>query len=139
MHICAYLSFNGQCEEAFRFYEKCLGGKIVAMMRYQDTPMAEKSAPEMLKRIIHARMDVDGSVIMGGDSPTNYYSKPSGYCNSITVKDPSEAERIFTVLGDGAEIQMPIQETFWAHRFGMLIDKYGTPWMVNCEREGATG
>lgn len=139
MRINAYLSFNGACEEAFRFYEKCIGGKIVAMMRYEDSPMAEKTAPDMLKRIIHARLEVGENTIMGGDSPPNYYSKPAGYCNSITVKEPKEAERIFAALGENGDIQMSMQETFWAHRFGMLTDKFGTPWMVNCEREGVGG
>jgi PhnB protein len=71
---------------------------------------------------------------MGGDAPPQFASKPQGFCVSIQVDDPAKAERIFGELSEGGVVQMPIRETFWARRFGMLIDKFGTPWMVNCER-----
>jgi PhnB protein len=134
--LVTYLSFDGQCEAAFRHYEKILGGQIVMMMRYAYAP-ADAGAPqttEMANRIMHARLQVGDRFLMGGDAPPQFASKPQGFCVSIQVDDPAKAERIFGELSEGGVVQMPIGETFWARRFGMLIDKFGTPWMVNCER-----
>jgi PhnB protein len=134
--LVTYLSFDGQCEAAFKHYEKILGGKIQMMMRYADAP-AEAGVPqnpETATRIMHARLQVGDRLLMGGDAPPQFVTKPQGFCVSVQVDDPAEAERIFLGLGDGGVVQMPIAETFWARRFGMLIDKFGTPWMVNCEK-----
>src|SRR5580704_10153981 len=90
--------------------------------------------PETATRIMHARLQVGDRLLMGGDAPPQFVTKPQGFCVSVQVDDPAEAERIFLGLGDGGVVQMPIAETFWARRFGMLIDKFGTPWMVNCEK-----
>ncbi len=132
-----YLSFNGDCEAAFRFYEKVLGGKILMMMRYADAPPDVPRAPETIDRIMHARLKVGDRLLMGGDAPSQFFSKPQGFCVSIMVDDPAEAERVFAQLGDAGKIMTPIASTFWAQRFGMLIDKFGIPWMVNCERPSA--
>jgi PhnB protein len=116
--------------------QKILGGQIVMMMRYADAP-AGAGAPqttETANRIMHARLQVGDRFLMGGDAPPQFASKPQGFCVSIQVDDPAKAERIFGELSEGGVVQMPIGETFWARRFGMLIDKFGTPWMVNCER-----
>ncbi len=136
MQLTAYLSFNGQCEAAFKFYEQCLGGRIVAMHSYKGTPAAEQIPPEAQDRIMHARLEVGSAVLMGGDAPPQYYSEPQGFSVSINLEDPAEAERIFQALSEGGSVRMPIQETFWARRFGMLVDRFGTPWMVNCEKAG---
>jgi PhnB protein len=116
--------------------KKILGGQIVMMMRYADAPanVGAPQTPETASRIMHARLQVGDRFLMGGDAPSQFASKSQGFCVSIQVNDPSEAERIFGELGKGGVIQMPIGETFWARRFGMLIDKFRTPWMVNCER-----
>jgi PhnB protein len=134
--LVTYLSFDGQCEAAFKHYEKILGGKILMMARYADAPAEAgvQQTPETANRIMHARLQVGERFLMGGDAPPQFASKPQGFCVSIQVDDPAEAEHIFRGLGEGGVIQMPIGETFWARRFGMLIDKFGTPWMVNCER-----
>jgi PhnB protein len=134
--LVTYLSFDGQCEAAFKHYEKILGGQIVMMMRYADAPAdaGAPQTPETANRIMHARLQVGDRFLMGGDAPPQFASKPQGFCVSIQVDDPAKAERIFGQLGEGGVVQMPIGETFWARRFGMLIDKFGTPWMVNCER-----
>ena len=129
-----YLGFDGDCEAAFRFYEKVLGGKIVMMARYRDMPGAEQSPAAMQDKIMHARLMLGDRPLMGGDAPDSRFSKPQGFCVNIAVTDPGEAERVFKDLAEGGTIKMPIGETFWAHRFGMLIDKFGTPWMVNCEK-----
>jgi PhnB protein len=129
-----YLSFNGNCAEAFRFYEKVLGGKISALMTWADTPMAKEVPAETRSQIVHARMQVDDTVLMGGDAPPGRYEAPKGITVTITVEQPAEAERIFAALSEGGTVTMPIQETFWAQRFAMFTDRYGTPWMINCEK-----
>jgi PhnB protein len=134
MQINPYLNFNGQCEAAFKFYEKALRGKIIAMMTHAQTPMAEKAPPDWQNKIIHARLTVGDQVLMGSDAPPGRYEKPGGIFVTLGIKDPAEAERVFHALAEGGTVSMPIQETFWAVRFGMLVDKFGTPWMVNCEK-----
>jgi PhnB protein len=133
MHANAYLTFDGRCEEAFRFYEKALGGKIVAMMTHEGTPMADQVPPAWRNKIIHARMSIGDTVLMGSDAPPDRYQKPQGISVTIGLTDPDQAERIFQALSEAATVQMPIQKTFWATRFGMLVDRFGTPWMINCE------
>jgi PhnB protein len=129
-----YLSFNGNCADAFRFYEKVLGGKISALMTWADTPMAKEVPAETRSQIVHARMQVDDTVLMGGDAPPGRYEAPKGITVTITVEQPAEADRIFAALSEGGTVTMPIQETFWAQRFAMFTDRYGTPWMINCEK-----
>ena len=134
MQLNPYLNFNGQCKAAFEFYAECLGGKIAAMFTHGETPAAEHMPPETHHLIMHARLEADGVVLMGSDAPPERYEKPAGIYVSLQVDDPAGAERIFHALVEGGEVQMPIQETFWAVRFGMLTDQFGTPWMVNCEK-----
>lgn len=136
MQINSYLLFTGDCELAFKSYEKLLGGKIQAMMTHEGTP-AESGVPaEWRKKILHARMTTPGGVLMGSDAPPGRQSKPQGFSVSITVDDPAEADRIYNGLAEGAAaVTMPIQETFWARRFGMLTDRFGIPWMINCEKK----
>ncbi len=132
-----YLAFNGQCEAAFRFYERCLGGKIVAMIRYADTPAAEFVPPDHRGKIMHARLVADNQVLMGGDAhPGQPYEGVKGCTVAVQVGTPEEAERLFSALAENAVIVMPMQETFWATRFGMLNDQFGVPWMINCEKAG---
>jgi PhnB protein len=137
MQLNAYLNFNGSCEEAFRFYEQCLGGKIVAMFPHAGTPMAKHTPPEWQNKIMHARLEVGDQVVMGSDAPPNHYETPKGFSVTIGLNDPAEAERIFHALADKGTVRMPIQETFWAVRFGMLVDRFGIPWMINCEKAGS--
>jgi len=134
MHINPYLSFNGQCEAAFRFYEQCLGGKIVAMLTYGSSPMAKQFSAEWQDKVMHARLMAAGQVLMGSDSPPGRYEETKGMSVALGIEDPEDAERVFHTLAENGTIQMPIQETFWAFRFGMLVDQFGIPWMVNCER-----
>ena len=134
MELNPYLTFNGQCEAAFKFYEKVFGGKIEAMMTFGSSPMAEQTPPEWRNKIMHARMSVGGKTLMASDAPPDRYEAMKGIMVTLGIDDPGEAERIFRALSEKATIQMPIQKTFWAERFGMLVDKFGTPWMVNCEK-----
>jgi len=134
MQVDPYLLFNGNCEEAFKFYEKLLGGKIDGMMTHGNSPMAKQSPPEWQNKIMHARLVADGQVLMGSDVPPPHYRQPQGFSISISVKQVAEAERIFQGLAENGKVEMPLQQTFWAVRFGMLIDRFGIPWMVNCEQ-----
>jgi PhnB protein len=133
MQLNPYLLFNGQCEAAFKFYEKCLGGKIVAMMPHEGTPAAGHVPPEWGKKIIHARMQVGDKLLMGSDAPPDHFQTPKGFSVSVTVTTTEEADRIYQALSENGTVQMPIQKTFWSPRFGMLTDQFGIPWMINCE------
>jgi PhnB protein len=133
MKLSAYLHFNGQCEEAFKFYERALGGKIVSMFTYDGTPLAEQVPAEWRRKIMHAQMSAGGLTLMGADSSSPaQYKKPQGISITIETDQTAEAERLFQALAENGEVQMPIQQTFWATRFGMLVDRFGIPWMVNC-------
>jgi PhnB protein len=133
MQVNTYLIFNGQCEAAFKFYERCFGGKIEAMMTHAGSPAEAQAPPEWRDKIMHARLVVDGQVLMGSDAPPGHFEKPQGFSVSLGMKDPAEAERIFKTLAENGKVQMPLQKTFWAQSFGMLVDQFGIPWMVNCE------
>ena len=128
-----YLGFNGNCREAFEFYEKTLGGKILMMMTQGEAPVAADLPAEDHGRIMHARMEINGQLLMGGDSPQGA-SINKGFRVNINTETPEQAEQIFAALSDGGTIQMPIAQSFWAVRFGMLTDKFGVPWMINCEQ-----
>ena len=127
-----YLTFTGQCEAAFRFYEKCLGGEIVMMMTYADSPVAEQTSPDWRKKIMHASFALGEQVLQGADAPPERYQKPQGFSVMLNLIDAAEADRIFQALAENGTVQMPLQETFWALRFGMAVDQFGIPWMINC-------
>jgi PhnB protein len=133
MQLHAYLTFNGHCEAAFKFYERVLGGKIEVMMTHEGSPMAEHVPSDWRKKILHARMHVGDGVLMGSDAPPERYEKTQGFSVSLQIAGTAEAERIFHALAENGTVQMPLQQTFWAARFGMLVDRFGTPWMINCE------
>ncbi|MGZ5121762.1 MAG: VOC family protein [Burkholderiales bacterium] len=134
MQINPYLLFNGQCEAAFKFYERVLGGKIDAMMTHAGTPAEAHVPPEWRNKIIHARLVVGDEVLMGSDAPPDRFQKPQGFSVSIQINKPADAERIFKALAENGTVQMPFEQTFWAFRFGMCGDRFGIPWMVNCEK-----
>jgi len=129
-----YLTFDGSCEEAFKFYEKHLGAKTQNIFRYGESPMADQTPADFKNKVMHARMTVGDKTIMGSDAPPGRYSKPGGFSINIASQDVAEADRIFNAMAEGGQIHMPIAETFWAKRFGMFIDKFGIPWMVNVEK-----
>lgn len=132
MKIVPYLNFDGQCREAFDFYQRALRGEIVGAMTIGESPMAADAPPESHDRLIHIQLDASGASLMGADVPPGQRSPTeSQTCINVMVEDDAEAERIFHALAEGGSVQMPIQETFWAHRFGLLTDRYGKPWMVN--------
>lgn len=134
MQFNAYLNFSGNCEEAFKFYAQCFNGKIEAMIPHEGTPAAAHVPPEWRSKILHARLLIGDAVLMGSDAPPQHYRQPAGFSVNIGVNSVAEAERLFHSLAENGKVQMPLQETFWAARFGMLVDRFGIPWMINCEQ-----
>lgn len=130
MQIIPYLNFDGTCAEAFRFYHDCLGGEL-DVRKHGDQPM-EGLGPEWMDRVLHARLDVGGQVLMASDTGPGEPATPAGFAVALQLADPADAERVFGALSDGGTITLPIQETPWSPRFGMFTDRYGVPWMVNC-------
>ncbi|WP_430398070.1 VOC family protein [Ferrovibrio sp.] len=127
-----YLSFNGDCREAMTLYAEVLGGEVQAMIAIGDTPMAADTPKERHHRIVHASVSVGGSILMAGDVPGEMYQPPVGITINIGLQTVAEAERVFKALSAGGSVQMELTETFWADRFGMFTDRFGTPWMINC-------
>lgn len=135
MKLTPYLNFDGRCLEAFEFYEKCLGGKITFKMTYGEAPMpAAATPPGMSGKILHATLTLGDQLLQGADGSAEHYRKPQGFSIALSLADAAESERIFAALAEGGTVQMPIQETFWALRFGMVTDRFGIPWMMNCEK-----
>jgi PhnB protein len=127
------LSFNGQCEAAFRFYEQCLGGKITFLLTWADSPMAKDAPPEWGAKILHASLSVGDMVFAGADTLPEAYERPRGFAVLLGLSDPIDAERIFNALSEQGTVGVPLQETFWALRYGWVIDRFGIPWTINCE------
>ncbi|MCU0527775.1 MAG: VOC family protein [Elainella sp. Prado103] len=137
MQLNTYLMFNGECETAFKFYQQCLGGKITALMTYAESPdasMMDQIPPDWHQKVMHVSMVIGDQELMGSDCPPQQYQEPKGFSVSISLQDPTEAERIFYALAENGTVEMPFQQTFWAYRFGMLSDRFGIPWMINCEQ-----
>nr|ACN58813.1 hypothetical protein AKSOIL_0168 [uncultured bacterium BLR9] len=129
-----YLHFDGHCAEAFALYEKVFHVKAPMTMTYGDAPGNNPTPPNMKNKIMHTRIQVGNSLLMGSDAPADRFHKPQGFAVSFNAETPQEADRVYKALSEGGQIMMAIQETFWAHRFAMFTDKFGTPWMVNCEK-----
>jgi PhnB protein len=136
MHVVPYLNFDGTCEEAFRFYERILDGKIVALVKAGDMPEMGPLTEEWKGRTIHACLVVGNTELMASDCPPGPFEKPRNIYVSLHLDDPTRAERIFHALADGGKVEMPIGETPWAHRYGIAVDRFGTPWMINCQKAG---
>jgi len=134
MKIHTYLNYGGNCEEAFRFYEKNLGGKILMMMRYGEQPDPKNAPPGTEKWVLYANMAIGETQLMGSDVPPERFQPMRSVYLSLEVDGDAEAERIFAMLAEGGEIFMPMAETFFASRFGMLRDRFGTSWMILHQR-----
>lgn len=137
MELVPYLNFDGTCRTAFDFYQRVLGGEIVMMTSFKESPMSDQIPAEFGDRIMHARLVTNGTTLMGSDSQPGSHAKPQGFGISLNVVEPTEADRIFGALEDGGKVEMPLQETYWAKRFGMVVDRYDILWMVNCEAPAA--
>lgn len=134
MQVNTYLFFNGNCEAAFKFYEQCLGGKIVNMLTHSDAPSAEHVPADWHDKIMHVCLELGDRLLMGSDSPCEHFEAPQCFYVQLSINEPAEAERIFHGLAENGRVKMPFEQTFWAFRFGMLVDQFGIPWMVNCEK-----
>jgi len=135
MQLTTYLSFDGDCRQAFEFYRKTLGGKITDMMPFRDHPGCEGLTEQDQDKIMHARYELDGFALMGTDATVMYpYKGVSGAHVVVSLNDPAEAKRIYDAFADGGKIEMPLQETFWALSYGIVSDRFGVPWMINCEK-----
>jgi len=128
------LHFNGQCEAAFKFYEQCFGGKIQFMLTWGGSPMADKAPPEWSGKLLHARITIGDADLIGGDVLSKDYQRPQGFSLLLSLDDPEQADRIFHTLSANGTVAVPMQKTFWALRYGMVVDQYGIPWEINCEQ-----
>jgi PhnB protein len=135
MSISAYLFFKGNCAEAMKFYEKATGGKIDMIMPFAGTPAEEHTSAEWKDKIMHASMKIGDTWLMASDGTPDFKEDFGGFSVAIELKTPAEAERVFKALSEGGNVRMPMAETFWAHRFGMLTDKFGVPWMVGNSKQ----
>ena len=131
--VTPYLSVRG-ASEAIDFYKSALGAKVDMIMHFKDAPpeVQAQMSPQSKDKIMHARMSIDGEVIMASDAPPSHFQKAQGFAVSITVSDPADGERKFKALLEGGSINMPFGKTFFSKGFGMGVDQFGIPWMVNC-------
>ena len=134
MKLNTYLNYGGNCADAFRFYEKNLGGKIGMMMTHGEMPGPVTVKPEWKDKVLHASITIGGTPLMASDVPPETFQPMKSAYLCLALDTDAEADRVFKLLSEGGEVFMPIQETFWAHKFGMLVDRVGTPWMVNCAK-----
>ncbi len=132
MRLNPYISFNGQCAAAFAFYEQVFGGKA-RMQTFGETPMKDQVPADWRDKIIHAQLDIGNMALMGSDAPPPHYAAPRGFNVSISVASPTDAERVFTALADQGTVKMAFQKTFWSPGFGTVVDRFGIPWIVNCD------
>jgi PhnB protein len=139
MKVSAHLTFAGQCREAFEFYERCFNGTVQLMQAYRDSPMAAYVPENWRDKILHASLIVDRDVLLGADVQPEKYKKPAGMFVMLDVSDAAEAARIFAELSEGGNVMMPLQATHWAAAFGIVTDRFGTPWEINCATQEGDG
>lgn len=130
MKLNPYLTYDGQCREAFDHYQRILGG-TVEMMTHGDSPVCDEIPSAWHDRIMHACLVAGDNMLMGSDAPPQHFEQPAGFAVALAFDEPAEAERVFHALAEGGVVRMPMQETFWAARFGMVTDRFGIPWVVN--------
>lgn len=130
MQLHIYLNYGGNCEPAFRFYEQHLGGRITMLMRHGEQPDASRVPSEWKNAVLHARMNLGGTELLGADVPPDRFKPMRSAYLSLSLDSSEEADRIYGLLSEGGEIFMPMEETFFAFRFAMLRDRFGTSWML---------
>ena len=134
MQLHTYLNYGGNCAEAFQFYEQHLGGRIVMMSTHGDMPGGSQAGPEWAGKVLHARIDLGGTILMGADVPPDRFQPIRSAYLSLSLDSNEECERIYALLSEGGQIFMKMEETFFAHRFAMLRDRFGTSWMLIYEK-----
>ena len=139
MLVNPYLMFNGNCAEALKFYEQALGAKIEFSMPFEGSPACDTVPAEWAQKILHATISIGDTKVMASDAPPGHYQAPQGISVSLSLQDAAKGEEVFNALSENGQVQMPYQPTFWAAGFGMCVDRFGIPWMVNVEQAGAQG
>ena len=135
MQVSVHLTFNGNCQEAMEFYCKLMNGEILSMTTFGETPAGPGVPDDWQGKVVHGTMSLGDIAVATADIPPERYQSPQGINMFIEIENPDEASRVFARLAEGGEVQMPIQETFWAKRFGVVVDRFGIPWEVNCSQE----
>jgi PhnB protein len=130
MSVVPYLSFDGRCEEAIAFYRATLGAEVTMLMRFKDAPDPAMVPPDGAEKVMHASLRIRDSIVLASDGRCTGKPNFQGFALSLTAKDTAEAERLFTSLGDGGKVTMPMAKTFFSPAFGMLQDRFGVGWMV---------
>src|SRR5438874_538758 len=128
------LTFGGQCEAAFKFYERYFNGKITFMLRWGESPMAKDAPAEWGEKIIHARLLIGDTALLGADALPGSYESPRGFSLMLSIDDADETERLFNALAENGTVRMPLQETFWSPRFGVVTDQFGIQWDIQYEK-----
>ena len=135
MRLDIYVNYRGNCEQAFRFYEEHLGGRITGMIRHRDQPHPNIPA-DWQEKVMHGSLTIGQQVLLGADVAPDRYEAPKGFSLSLQLRDTTEAERIFYELATDGRVVLPLEKTFWAARFGMVVDRFGIPWLIKCDGEG---
>jgi PhnB protein len=128
-----YLSFRGDCEAAFTFYERCFGGTLGPVFRYAGSALADQVPPDWQDKVMHASVALGGQSLMGADVAPDRYEEPKGFSLSLQLSGAADAERIFSQLAADGVVVAPLQQTFWAARFGVVRDRFGITWLINCD------
>lgn len=132
MKIRVHVSFNGQCEAAFRVYQRVFGGELVTLLKYGDSPMAKQSPAEMHDKVLHATLKLEDQELLGADVAPSDLERPQGFSVVLDPTEPAEGKRIFGALAEGGQVRVPFQQTFWSPGYGMVVDRFGVPWEINC-------
>ena len=133
MKMNPYLSFKGDCEAAFKYYEQHLGGEMGGMFRYGGTELSSGVPADWPDKIMHGSITIGGQTLQAADIAPDQYSPPQGFSLTLQIKSTADAQRMFEALADGGQVRMPLEKTFWAERFGVVTDRFGVPWIINCE------
>jgi PhnB protein len=134
MRLIPHISYNGECEAALTLYAECLGGEVSLMLRFGESPMAASNA-DRADKIVHATLKVGDQTLTGADVRPEEYEKPRGFAVQLNLEDPEQAQRVFEALAEGGVVLFPLQKTFWAGAYGMVTDRFGMPWEINCGRK----
>lgn len=133
MRVNPYLSFRGQCEAAFSFYERCLGGQLGSIFRYEGTALTDQVPADWKTKVMHGSIRLGDTILEGCDVAPDRYEASKGISLALHIESISDAERLFVEFADGGKVIMPLEKTFWAERFGVVIDPFGIQWLINCD------
>jgi PhnB protein len=131
MQVEPYLFFEGRCEEALEFYRQALGAEVTMLMRFKESPDPAMYPPGAEDKVMHANLRIGNTTVMASDGRCEGHAAFQGFALSLSLTDKAEAQRLFTALSEGGEVQMPLAETFFSPLFGMVVDRFGVTWMIN--------